>query len=676
MTTGSQAGGGLRSRLLLSLAALLVSLAVVEGICRLIATPDITEFFTPFEHDDSGYAEERREGSPEDGGVAVTLSWFLPGGTGVTGSVPVHINNLGLREVRDYSETPPEDCYRVLVLGDSMTFGKGVSERETWPDVLEERLAERFPGRCIEVLNTGIPNTNFHIQWLHFRARWREFQPDLVLVGFFVYNDTQEQEADELYFPAWMSFVDSNPVLKQSAIIQRLYYGAFGRIGEQLVYEEIPRYFDPSYPGWLQFEESLDGLRAAGVQDDFRVAFALIPVPMGYADYPFEDHHLRVADYLEARGVPTLDLLDGLRAVVAADHWVHPSDGHPDPFVHVQMADHLAESAPWLRWMGDCDSGTTLERDGEERVCVDATGLRQGSYFRAGAQQVTATYRDGVLHGYYRQSDAASGSSESGVYVEGERHGAWIVVSREDTEHGAQEQIDLGRYEAGQRGGAWRRLARRIVDGQVEEREERGSYRDGHREGAWVETTLRESRESRARGEYAGGSKTGTWTTEEDVHDRWVVVTEGVFEVGVPAGVWRHWTPLPDGRRNLVRMSCHVGSQARVAWTWGEEEDGSEDAEVVEGGDDDSASADIISDLETDCSDGVDDDEDGKTDCEDEDCAADPHCGPTGADGGGSGDDAVGVGRLREFAADGQPVRSRKRFLTPKEAEQLLCPTP
>ncbi|MBN93413.1 MAG: hypothetical protein CL928_04975 [Deltaproteobacteria bacterium] len=557
-----------------------------------------------------------------------------------------------------------------------MTFGKGVSERETWPDVLEERLAERFPGRCVEVLNTGIPNTNFHIQWLHFRARWRQFQPDLVLVGFFVYNDTQEQEADELYFPAWMSFVDANPALKRSAIIQRLYYGAFGRIGEQLVYQEIPRYFEPDYPGWIQFEESLSRLRAAGVQDDFRVAFALVPVPMGYGDYPFEDHHRRLAEYLEGEGVPTIDLLDGLRDVVAADHWVHPSDGHPDPFVHERMADHLASAAPWARWMGDCDSGTEQQASGAERACLDSEGLRKGAYELVGPRRVQATYEAGVLHGYYRESNESAGSAASGAYVDGQRAGAWIVLGRDDEDAGAARWADLGRYERDVRVGPWRRLASRMVDGQLEEREERGSYSDGHREGAWVETVSLRSRESRSRGHYERGDKSGLWTTEEDVHGQWVTIAEGEFEAGVPAGVWRHWTPLPDGRRSLVRMSCHVGAEARVAWTWGEEDEGEQDEDLIPPGDDDSAAEQVVTDLETDCSDGVDDDEDGKTDCEDEDCEADPHCGPTGAEGGAGGDDAVGMGRLRTFDAEGQPVRSKKRFLTPSEAEELPCASP
>ena len=138
----------------------------------------------------------------------------------MTGSVPVQINNLGLRDERDYSQLPAVGCARVLVLGDSMTFGKGVRERDTWPAVLEDLLAAKLPERCIEVLNAGIPNTNFFIQWLHFLERWRSLQPDLVLVGFFVYNDSQLQEDRELYFPGWMSAVDANPVLKGSALVE------------------------------------------------------------------------------------------------------------------------------------------------------------------------------------------------------------------------------------------------------------------------------------------------------------------------------------------------------------------------------------------------------------------------------------------------------------------------
>jgi len=57
--------------------------------------------------------------------------------------VSIHINELGFRE------TSPLGTCRIFALGDSFTFGWGVTDGKTWPDVLEQRA-----GQC--VYNLGV----------------------------------------------------------------------------------------------------------------------------------------------------------------------------------------------------------------------------------------------------------------------------------------------------------------------------------------------------------------------------------------------------------------------------------------------------------------------------------------------------------------------------------------
>jgi len=64
-----------------------------------------------------------------------------------------HINNLGFRD-RDFSRSK-SDTRRIAVLGDSFTYGWGLSIEESWPKVLEARLREM--GRHVEVANLGVP---------------------------------------------------------------------------------------------------------------------------------------------------------------------------------------------------------------------------------------------------------------------------------------------------------------------------------------------------------------------------------------------------------------------------------------------------------------------------------------------------------------------------------------
>jgi hypothetical protein len=172
-----------------------------------------------------------------------------------------------------------------------------------------------------------------------------------VLWGFFVYNDTQIQGEEEPYSMGWMEFIDSHPWMKQSALIRWIYYRAFFTMGAKGLDEGLPRYYDENYPGWGQFLKTLKKLQGYAETEKLDVTFALIPIPEGYDDYPFQDYHTRLTQILREHGFQSLDLVLGLESLVARRHWVHPSDGHPDAFLHKQMAIYVDEQLPWDTWL-------------------------------------------------------------------------------------------------------------------------------------------------------------------------------------------------------------------------------------------------------------------------------------------------------------------------------------
>ena len=205
-------------------------------------TDAIRAFFTPFEHSDATFAEVEI-----DEKTGRTLTWYIPNATGTTGVQPVKINNLGFRDERDYPETKPAGCLRVLALGDSMTFGKGVREQDTFLAVAEDRLQKRFPKRCIEIINAAQPNTNFFQHYLQYRLRWFKLQPDVVLFCFFPYNDTQVEDDEEPFSQGWMEFIDRNDWLKMSATIRWLYHRLFFDLGNSSLQEGMQRFFAADY---------------------------------------------------------------------------------------------------------------------------------------------------------------------------------------------------------------------------------------------------------------------------------------------------------------------------------------------------------------------------------------------------------------------------------------------
>jgi hypothetical protein len=84
-------------------------------------------------------------------------SGVFPGNVDMKRTFPYRTNAHGLRD-RDRPAKAP-GSKRVLVVGDSYTWGYAVAEEEAYPQVAERLLAER--GRPdIEVINGGIPDYN------------------------------------------------------------------------------------------------------------------------------------------------------------------------------------------------------------------------------------------------------------------------------------------------------------------------------------------------------------------------------------------------------------------------------------------------------------------------------------------------------------------------------------
>jgi len=93
--------------------------------------------------------------------------------------VTVRTNGRRMREGR--VEVPkPASTYRILVFGDSITFGWGVERRDTWVVRLERRLAAVDPR--VEVLNGSTPGSSPDHYYLRMRHGALDVDPDLVLV--------------------------------------------------------------------------------------------------------------------------------------------------------------------------------------------------------------------------------------------------------------------------------------------------------------------------------------------------------------------------------------------------------------------------------------------------------------------------------------------------------------
>jgi hypothetical protein len=116
---------------------------------------------------------------------------LAPNYTGWFAGVPVHINSLGFRDDREYALEKRPGTYRILVLGDSVTFGHGSVGEHTYPFLLERKLKAWRPDVDWQVWNLGVPGYNTSQELAHLLQVGPLYKPDLVIVGFFE-NDLVE----------------------------------------------------------------------------------------------------------------------------------------------------------------------------------------------------------------------------------------------------------------------------------------------------------------------------------------------------------------------------------------------------------------------------------------------------------------------------------------------------
>jgi hypothetical protein len=76
-----------------------------------------------------------------------------------------------------------DGVYRIVTVGDSVTFGFNVDQNDTYPHRLAVALRERYPGRALEVVNAGVPGWSW-VQGLRFlQADGMRLAPDLVVAA-------------------------------------------------------------------------------------------------------------------------------------------------------------------------------------------------------------------------------------------------------------------------------------------------------------------------------------------------------------------------------------------------------------------------------------------------------------------------------------------------------------
>lgn len=242
--------------------------------------------------------------------------------------VEVAINATGQRD-RDFARPKPPGTVRVLMLGDSLTFGWGVRLEDTVAKRLEA-LLDRDPDARYEVVNAGVGNYNAAMSSVWMRSRGMTFEPDLVIFNW-SFNDaepTPRREGGGLaeWSYAWVYFAG-----RYREVARRWLGGEDWRT-------YYTRLYDPRAEGWESAREELRVL--ARFCEARGVPLVLVNYPELHRldPYPLAGVSARVRALARALDLPYLDLLPSLRGRDPATLWVSPGDPHPNARATALMA--------------------------------------------------------------------------------------------------------------------------------------------------------------------------------------------------------------------------------------------------------------------------------------------------------------------------------------------------
>jgi hypothetical protein len=263
------------------------------------------------------------------------------------------INSYGLRG-RAVAVPKPPGTFRIVVLGDSFTFGEGVAEDETFSARLEGLLRDhgsaRDDPRRIEVVNAGVAGYNTRDEVVYLKNRWVSLEPDLVLLVFYLndaYDDNrfaslimgtdkpmerrlQQPAEPRSYLFDWARAIWKNWRLQRR--IASIYRSQFSSRAEIDGHD------------WAASKEAL--AEAARFSRARGIPFGMVIFPELHSlddGYPFHAIHEEVRRAGESLGFPVKDLFPTFEGEEAEELWAHSTDHHPGKKAHALAASSIFE---------------------------------------------------------------------------------------------------------------------------------------------------------------------------------------------------------------------------------------------------------------------------------------------------------------------------------------------
>jgi hypothetical protein len=284
----------------------------------------------------------------------------VPHQTAWSGGAPVRTNAFGFRGP-EWRVPKPPGTFRVMVLGDSLSFGNLVAYEDTFAARLQEGLRARRPDAEVILAAAGGWDTAQELAFLE--GEGLRYEPDVVVLGFF-HNDYRlpedsarpvrlmaEGRVDER--PRALRFVPYRAVYvaKRSALV------SFLRIRLANVLSaggaQAPNFFHALLENAVDFErearitavhETLARMNALCASRGARLIVAHVPpINLFWHERDSRAYVAHLERFCRDRGLAFVDLSDRFWAEKDTDAlYLHPWDNHLSPRGHAAAAEALS----------------------------------------------------------------------------------------------------------------------------------------------------------------------------------------------------------------------------------------------------------------------------------------------------------------------------------------------
>jgi lysophospholipase L1-like esterase len=255
--------------------------------------------------------------------------------------VDVSINSLGLRGPEIPLEKAPNER-RILMLGDSLTFGWGVAEQSTTARRLESALGKMLLNQ-VSVINAGVGNYNTEMEVSYFMRDGIRLKPDMVILNYFI-NDAEPTPAYDGH-PLFDSWSYAYVLLKgRTDTFMRMMSGQSPDWAEY--YQNL---YKKGHEGWERTKQSIMELAKICRQYDLTLMLVVYPEIRDIKNYRFKEIHQNLKDLAENQKIYFLDLLDSVAGLEEPKLWVTKPDPHPNDLANFYFADAIQKKISRLQ---------------------------------------------------------------------------------------------------------------------------------------------------------------------------------------------------------------------------------------------------------------------------------------------------------------------------------------